>query len=90
MGNNQYERMPIRFPKVTYCEYINTSYRKYFMNSFKSPVSNLPYSDDPNADLCEAFRADHDVRTNSYLLFQNIYHSITNLVFFVVVGVLCS
>lgn len=31
------------------------------MNSMKTPVSNFPYSDDPNVDLCEAFHADHDV-----------------------------
>lgn len=61
MGNNQYESMPIRFSKVNYCEYLNTSYRKYLMNSMKTPVSNFPYSDDPNVDLCEAFHADHDV-----------------------------
>lgn len=61
LGNNQFEKMPIRFQKISYCDYMNTNYRKYFMASARSPATDLPYSDDPNADLCAAFRADHEV-----------------------------
>lgn len=31
------------------------------MESARSPVSNLPATDDPNADLCEQIRSDHEV-----------------------------
>lgn len=31
------------------------------MEQVKAPVTNLPYSDDPDSDLCEDFRGDHDV-----------------------------
>lgn len=63
LGNNQFTKLPMRLPRVTYCEYVNTSYRKYFMSAAKPPASNLPYTDDPNIDLCASFRADHDVKT---------------------------
>lgn len=58
---HHYEKMPVHFPRVTYCEFINTSYRKHIMKSVKSPVSNDPYSEDPSDDLCQGFRAEHDV-----------------------------
>lgn len=32
-----------------------------YMNLFKPPVSNFPYLDDPNDDLCDQLSADHDV-----------------------------
>lgn len=36
----------------------------------KPPVSNFPYSDDPNEDLCDGFRADHDVSMNSQTYYE--------------------
>lgn len=61
-GNNHHEKVPVRFPRVSYCEFMNTNYRKYFVRSYKPPVSNFPDSDDgPNEELCNGFRADHNV-----------------------------
>lgn len=59
--HHHFERTAIRYPRVTYCEFVNTSYRKHIMKSVKSPVTNGPYSEDPNDDLCQGFRAEHNV-----------------------------
>lgn len=40
---------------------MNKYYRKYFMESMRSPASDLPVADDPNVDLCEQMRSDHEV-----------------------------
>lgn len=61
MGNSHFNQLPLRDNRVSICEYMNTSYRKYLMKSLKPPVSNFPYSDDPDEDLCDAYRADHEV-----------------------------
>lgn len=68
--------MPIRFPRESFCAFINKSYRKYFMNSLKEPVSNFPHTDDPNEDLCKGFQSDHDVNHNRFE--SKTYKSIAN------------
>lgn len=60
-GNRNFENVTIHLPKHKWCEYMNTNYREYWMHSSETTKSNLPYSDDPNEDLCKAFQADHDV-----------------------------
>lgn len=49
------------------CDYIDKDYRKYFMESLRSPVSDLPVADDPNVDLCERIRSDHEVTKHQTL-----------------------
>lgn len=61
LGNNQFEKLPYRVPRTNYCDYLNKDYRKYFMESMRSPASDLPVADDPNVDLCERIRSDHEV-----------------------------
>lgn len=69
-GNNHHEKIPVRFPRVTFCEFMKTNYRKYFVRSYKPPVSsNFPDSDDgPNEELCNGFQADHNVNTAPFLI----------------------
>lgn len=59
---NQYEKMPLHFPRPAYCEFINTSYRKHIMKTVHSPISNDPYSDEQNDELCYSFQSEHNVR----------------------------
>lgn len=59
--NHHNEKVPIHFPRVTYCEFSSTGQRKYRVKSYKPPVSNYFYSDNPNEDLCHGFQDDNDV-----------------------------
>lgn len=60
MEENQNEKVPIHFPRITYCEFSSTGHRKYRVKSYKPPLSNYFHSDDPNEDLCHGFQADDD------------------------------
>lgn len=51
------------------------------MEQAKPPVSNLPYSDDPNVDLCHASRADHDVNTVNNNLFLSQRYLLKKYIF---------
>lgn len=61
LGGDQYDRLPVQFPRESFCSYVNNFYRRHFMNSLKQPVSNFPHTDDPNEDLCRAFQSENDV-----------------------------
>lgn len=70
-GNNQYVLYPIRLPTMTMCEFLNGPYRKFFMEASKPPVTNFPYSEDPNEDLCKQIMSDKDVRSNNQWRFKS-------------------
>lgn len=59
--NHHNEKVPIHFPRVTYCEFSSTGHRKYRVKSYKPPLSNYFHSDNPNEDLCHGFQDDNDV-----------------------------
>lgn len=61
-GNNQFVLFPFRLPTMNMCEFLNGPYRKYFMKGNKYPVSNFPYSEDPDEDLCKQVISETDVR----------------------------
>lgn len=61
LGNQQYTLTPFTLSKKSYCDYINGDFRKLLMESAKPPATNFPYSEDPNVDLCDKIRTDHDV-----------------------------
>lgn len=56
MGNNMYMKTPFRFPRQDYCSFLDETYRKYFMDSFKPPTTELMYTDDPNVKICDIFK----------------------------------
>lgn len=56
MGNNMFYKTPFRFPRQDYCSFLDTTFRKYFMEAFKPPVTELMYTEDPNEKLCDIFR----------------------------------
>lgn len=60
-GTSDFGLMPIRFPNVTFCEFLNTNYRKYFMKGSNTPDSNFPYSTNPDDDLCDFMRSKEPV-----------------------------
>lgn len=60
-GNNQYVKSPFRIPSTTFCNFLNTYYKTYFMEAAKS-ATDAPYSKDKSADLCnEQFRSNEEV-----------------------------
>ncbi|XP_031620249.1 uncharacterized protein LOC116338868 [Contarinia nasturtii] len=63
---NQNEKVPIHFPRITYCEFSSIGHRKYRVKSYKPPLSNYFHSDDPSEDLCHGFQADNDLNFYVY------------------------
>lgn len=57
--SNQYEKVPIHFPQVSYCEHPSRNYRKYVMR----PASDSAFSDDRNEQLCREFQSNQAVNT---------------------------
>lgn len=60
-GSSDFELMPIRFPNGTLCDYLNTTYKKYFMEDLKYPVSNMPYSNNMEENFCDVYRSNESV-----------------------------
>lgn len=61
MGNNQFEQMPYSL-KMDGCTFLNGPYRKYAMPIIKPPATDLPYTDDDKADICEMFKHNGGVK----------------------------
>lgn len=60
-GSSKFDLLAMQFPNITICESLNTNYRKYFMEGFKYPVSNLPYSNRTDEDFCDTYRSEKSV-----------------------------
>lgn len=71
LGNNQYILLPYRKLNVNLCKHLNTDFKQYVAKSIKPPATDFPYSDDPNADLCELFRSN---KTVSIITFRKVLH----------------
>lgn len=41
MNNNQFEKSPLRIPKMMFCSYLKGPYKRYMMSGFKN-TSNWP------------------------------------------------
>lgn len=54
-GNNQFIILPFRVSRKPFCDFINSEYRKYFMNDMHK-VSKLPYTENDDEDLCQQFQ----------------------------------
>lgn len=60
-GNNMYTKTPFRLPRQDFCTFADGPYRKYFIDGFKPPATDLWYTDDPNEKLCDIMKANGPV-----------------------------
>lgn len=65
--NEYHKKMAVRYPRPTYCEFINTSHQKHITKTVHSPISTDPYSDEPSDELCHGFQAEHNVSIKHYI-----------------------
>lgn len=63
-GNNMYTKTPMRFPRQDYCSFLDVTYRRYFMGTFKPPATDLMYTEDPKEKLCDIFKRNGPVRAD--------------------------
>lgn len=58
LNNNQYTKSPARVPKLSYCEFLNTHYKKILMEGLKD-TSNFPQLK-PNENGCPQKKVRHE------------------------------